>query len=144
MNPWLLVAGAVFGAVSSLILAFCEPNAGIERAAERYLKSVGQAVAALPKRPTTVDATRLIDAPVLSIAVDPSALTPIVLLGTAITPARRAALVSVAGAPPLWLQIGDHVRDMTLVSLDHATASFETPFGVRTVALAGSPDGSRP
>jgi len=60
------------------------------------------------------------------------------LFGLAISPGRRAALVSIDGAAPAWMAVGDAAGDIRLTDVGTNGASFETPIGSRTVELTDS------
>lgn len=51
------------------------------------------------------------------------------LIGTAVSPARRAALVSVGGATPQWLAVGAPAQGLELVEVASARAVIRTASG---------------
>jgi len=71
-------------------------------------------------------------------ATDTSASTTIELQGLARSPDRTAALVSLGGAAPQWITVGQSVGEITLVQVGSDDALFDLPQGLKTVTL-GAP-----
>ena len=57
------------------------------------------------------------------------------LFGVSISPGRKAVLVSIDGAPPVWVSAGQISGDVQLIDADVRSARFDTPLGERTVSM---------
>ncbi|MDV6331306.1 hypothetical protein [Asticcacaulis sp. 201] len=57
------------------------------------------------------------------------------LFGVSISSDRRAALVSIDGAPATWVKVGELRGDVQLIDVSASTARFDTPIGERSVTL---------
>lgn len=57
------------------------------------------------------------------------------LFGVSISAGRKAVLVSIDGAPPVWVSAGQISGDVQLIDADARSARFDTPLGERTVSM---------
>ncbi len=61
------------------------------------------------------------------------------IFGVAISPGRRAALVSIDGGEAAWMAVGQVTGDIRLSAVGTNGASFDTPVGTRIVNLDDTP-----
>ena len=136
----LLSAAALgVGSLISLVIG----AAYLDGAGASPLKQVISRVSALQAQPggyssptSDILAMSIFAAP----ATDPGEATgtppaQVRLLGLARTPKRKAALVSVNGATPVWVELGRGDRDVQLLDLDHNKARIRTAAGEADVVL---------
>ncbi len=91
------------------------------------------------------DATgRILAAPLFALTTGPGAVSDVVvrLDGVAITPTRKAALVSVNGKPAQWMTIGQARDGVTLVEVQSAKVSLDTATGFKDVGLWDAASGA--
>ena len=124
---WLLFAGhsrvlADLGAMEQQLAA---PQPAISRA------SIAQDDAA----------GRILAAPLFALTTGPGAVTDVAvrLDGVAMTPTRRAALVSIDGKPAQWMTVGQALDGVTLMEVQSAKVSVDTATGFKDVGLWDAP-----
>ena len=125
-------AVAVAGALVSLLL---DPTKGLQDRLDVLPQAHGLSLP-MARKPQ-LDITGLAERPIFVMTTGPGAYKEkaLQLFGLAISPGRKAALVSVDGAVPAWMAVGDMAGDIRLADVGTNAARFETPIGPRTIGL---------
>ncbi len=86
----------------------------------------------------------LIQSPIFVMTTGASAYSEktLQIFGVSISNTRKAALVSIAGATPVWMRAGELVGDIQLTDVDAISAHFDTPLGARDINLNDPPSGA--
>ena len=142
MLPAGAAAGALTGAVAWLL--FATSSGDLRRLSEdqdqlRAVHFEGRDVPAID--PLVAEA---VTHPLFALTTGPGAqVEPAVLVtGVARTSYRRAALVSVNGAPAAWLAVGESSGSVSIVDVAPPKVVVETPFGRKDVYLGEGAAGS--
>jgi len=110
------------------------------RSVEAISSSLGTAPKGLMalRGPTGVLAGSLVSKPLFVLTTGPGAMSDVGvrLIGVAITPRGRSALVSIDNGAPEWVALGDTKHALTLVNVSAASIGFDTPLGPKTVSFA--------
>ncbi len=126
-------AVAVGGALLTLVI---DPTKGLQTRLDDLPQAHGLSLPVARK--TQIDIAGLAEKPIFVMTTGPAAYKEktLQLFGLAISPGRKAVLVSVDGATPVWMAIGDMAGDIRLADVGTNGASFETPVGPRMVGLS--------
>jgi hypothetical protein len=91
-------------------------------------------------------ATRMAGTPLFSLTTGPGAVTePVIRLeGLAVSPRRRAALISVDGKPSDWLDLGATRDGVTLVDIQATKVTVDTATSFKVVGLWDTSAGAGP
>lgn len=94
----------------------------------------------------TVDTSSLLASPLFPMTTGPGAVRePSVRLdGLAISPGRRAALLSIDGGPAEWFAVGDRRDDVILRSVGRNRVTIETIFGSQDVVIGATLGAAQP
>ena len=142
LPPSALLLGLAFGALAWMVLgsgALSNELGGLESA-------LGPKPAPLPR--SQQSSTSLVGAitakPLFLMTVGPDAVLDVSarLLGVAIAPKHKAALVAIGAASPEWLQIGDNRSGLTLRTIRAQEVEFDGPLGPKSVGFDTSPSQS--
>lgn len=125
-------AVAVAGALFSLVI---DPTKGLQDRLDALPQAHGLNLPVSQK--SQIDVAGLAAKPIFVMTTGPGAYKDkaLQLFGVAISPGRKAALVSVDGAAPVWMAVGEQAGDIRLADVGTNGASFDTPIGPRTVGL---------
>ncbi len=143
-QDWLkvsLIGGAGLATLATLVALTIDPTSETRGRLHAVDKIVGPKDAIGITRAEKIDAARLAQNPLFVMTTGPSAYKEktFQLFGVSISPKRKAALVAIDGAPPVWLTAGEVSGDIRLADVGTNGASFETPVGVRTINLSDAP-----
>ena len=142
--------GPVLGAVAWLLLG------GAPAAGEQLASFRDQLSSARATRPTMAPIGAAYDTvarPLFALTTGKNAVPEVMLRldGVAIEPGRTAALVSINGGEPVWLDQGKSSQGVTLVAVQHTGVHIETATGPRQIELTqgsssspASPDARAP
>jgi len=127
---------AVLGAVSLFVF---DPTTK----AGKRLDALRTQIKALPRSsvPTAEssgsDVTLLAQQPIFVMSTGANAYKEKVvrLMGTSVSPGRRAALVSIDGQPALWMSVGETQDELVLIEVGSGAVRFDTPVGIRTISM---------
>ncbi len=131
-----LISGCAVAVAGALLTLAVDPTKGLQDRLDNLPSVHGLS---LPlSRPAQVDVAGLTDKPIFVMTTGPGAYKDktLQLFGLAISPGRKAVLVSVDGAPAAWMAVGDSAGDIRLADVGTNGASFDTPVGPRTVGLS--------
>ena len=131
-----LFSGCAVAVAGALLTLIVDPTKGLQ---DRLDNLPAAHDLALPiSRTTPIDVAGLIDKPIFVMTTGPGAYKDktLQLFGIAISPGRKAVLVSVDGAAPAWMAVGDTAGDIRLADVGTNGASFDTPVGPRMVGLS--------
>ncbi len=134
-----LVSGCAVAVAGALLTLVVDPTKGLQDRLDNLPSPHGLA---LPmSRTVPIDVAGLVDKPIFVMTTGPGAYKDktLQLFGLAISPGRKAALVSVDGASAVWMALGDTAGDIRLADVGTNGASFDTPVGPRTVGLSDTP-----
>ena len=131
-----VIAGCAVAVAGALLTLAVDPTRGLRDRLDALPQAHGLNLP-VAKR-TQVDVAGLAEKPIFVMTTGPAAYKDktLQLFGLAISPGRKAVLVSVDGAPPVWMAVGDMAGDIRLADVGTNGASFETPVGPRTVGLS--------
>ena len=84
--------------------------------------------------------------PIFAMTTGPKAIadTVIVLTGIQRTPVHTAALLSINGKAPQWIELGQTKDDVTLDEVDAEKVVVDTPIGQKDIRLGDHPAASPP
>lgn len=145
----ILGAGAVTGGICLLVLSLMDST----HAHAKRMDVVAKAASAAPrlqdltkKASFTSDLDTLVQRPVFAMTTGAGAYAEkaFQLIGISISPERKAALVAIDGAAPVWVRVGQVTGDVQLLDVNASSARFDTPLGERTVNLGEAPPSSSP
>ncbi len=130
-----LVSGAAVAVAGALLMLAVDPTKSLLDRLDALPQAHGLSLPIAKK--TDLDIAALAEKPIFVMTTGPAAYKDktLQLFGVAISPGRKAALVSVDGAAPSWMAVGDMAGDIRLADVGTNGASFETPVGPRTVGL---------
>jgi hypothetical protein len=131
-------SGLVVGSFTWLVLAHGAPDAS--RIAELQSRAIALA-APLRENVDEPAGALAIASPLFTLTTGPGAVaeTDISLTGLERTPAHTAALVSINGKPPAWLEVGETRDDVTLTEVQPDKIVVDTPTGLKEIALGQRP-----
>ncbi len=131
----MLVAGCVVAVAGAMAFLVIDPTKGLQSRLDDLPQAHGLALP-VSKKPQ-LDIAGLVERPIFVMTTGPGAYKDktLQLFGLAISPGRKAALVSVDGAAATWMAVGDAAGDLRLVDVGTNGARFDTPIGPRTVGL---------
>jgi len=130
-----LVAGSAVAVAGALVCLLFDPTKSLQGRLDALPQGHGLS---LPVMNTAqVDVAGLVEKPIFVMTTGPGAYKEktLQLFGLAISPGRKAVLVSVDGAEPTWMAVGDTVGDIRLANVGTNGASFDTPIGEKMVGL---------
>ena len=136
--------GVVLGVGAWLTLGSAAASQSRLQAAQDRLE------AARPAAPRSVGANSLLAAasqrPLFALTTGPGAVAEVALSldGVARTPRHTAALLSINGAPDIWLDRGKSASGVTLVEVGDTSVTVETALGQRQVQLIQGPPTGQP
>lgn len=89
------------------------------------------------RNPTGALASSLATRPIFVLSVGPGALqeATVQLIGVAITPRSKAALIAINGGVAEWMKPGDTVKDVTIGDITPNGVDLDTPLGPKHVGL---------
>ena len=136
----ILGAGAISALVCAFFLLLIDPT----RADGRRLDAMSDAARQAPKlallQPESMsqDGDMLAQRPIFVMTTGSGAYKEktFQLFGVSISPSRKAVLVSIDGAPAIWVGVGQVSGDVQLLDADARSARFDTPLGERTVSFS--------
>lgn len=130
-----LVGGCAVAVAGALFSLLVDPTKGLQDRLDALPQAHGLDLP-MAKKPQ-VDVAGLAAKPIFIMTTGPGAYKDknLQLFGLAISPGRKAALVSVDGAAPVWMAVGDAAGDIRLSDVGTNGASFDTPIGPRRVGL---------
>ena len=133
-----LISGAAVAVAGALLSLAVDPTKGLQDRLDALPQAHGLSLP-VAKKPE-LDIAALAEKPIFVMTTGPAAYKDktLQLFGVAISPGRKAALVSVDGAPPGWMAVGDMAGDIRLADVGTNGASFETPVGPRMIGLNDS------
>ena len=136
-----LIGGAGVATAATLLFLGLDPTAGANDRLNAIDPVLSRAPMADAGKSARVDVARMASAPLFVMTTGAAAYKEktFQLYGVSISPKRRAALVSIDGAPATWITVGDVSGDVRLADIGTNGASFETPVGTRTVTLSDPP-----
>ena len=81
--------------------------------------------------------SRMLATPLFALTTGPGAVTDaeVRLLGLAITPERKAALLSINGKPAVWLAMGAGQDGVTLMDVQSTKVTLDTETGFKEISL---------
>jgi hypothetical protein len=131
-----LFSGCVIAVVGALLTLLVDPTKGLQDRLDALPEAHGLSLPLAKKEQVAI--AGLADRPIFVMTTGPGAYKDksLELFGLAISPGRKAALVSVDGAAAVWMAVGDAAGDIRLADVGTNGASFETPIGSRTVRLS--------
>ena len=136
----ILAAGAGTAVAGLLFLAVADPTHGDMQRLDG-VSAVARKAPRLSSLATTVSYAEemavLTQRPIFAMSTGAGAYAEktFQLFGVSISPNRKAALVSVNGAPAVWFRAGELNGDVQLIDVDAAHARFDTPLGERSVGI---------
>jgi hypothetical protein len=138
-----LTGGAGAAAAAALLTLLIDPTAHTRTRLDD-LKTAG--LPEVASRRASIDPAGLSGAPIFVMTSGPSAYKErsVQVFGISISPKRKAALVGVDGAAPVWMTAGESAGDLRLSDVGTNGVSFDTPVGPRTVTLSDAPSGQNP
>lgn len=133
-----LLAGAGVVTLVTAFMLLVDPTAGINQRMDAVEPMLGKAVTIEADRAVKIDAARMAQTPIFVMTSGAAAYKEKMfqLFGVSVSLRRKAALVSIDGAPATWITAGDTSGDVRLVDVGGNGAVFETPVGTRTVSLS--------
>ena len=148
----ILLVGAV--PVGALLGGLIWMGSGAASTADRGLSAIesdlGSAAKTLSaqRAPTGAMAAALASRPLLVLTVGPGALSevPVRLVGVALTPRTRSALIAFDNQAPEWMSVGQTKAGQTVTSISGSSVELESVLGPRTVTFsdASSPSSVSP
>lgn len=136
----LLFTGAGCAMVMAGLLLVIDPSAHDRSRAEAVALKTGAKAGRTTEMRDAPDVGQLVDAPIfmMSTGASPYREKTLVLSGLAMSRYRKAVLVSIDGAVPRWMSVGEAVGDITLLDVTGDGGVFDTPLGQRTLSVASS------
>ena len=135
----ILGAGAISALVCVLVLLVFDPTRGGAKRLDAVADAARRApkLSAMPQLASNQDTDMLIQRPVFVMTPGAAAYKErtFQLFGVSISPSRKAVLVSIDGAQPVWINAGQVSGDVQLIDADARSARFDTPLGERTVSF---------
>jgi hypothetical protein len=140
----ILGAGALTASVAFAVLSLLDPT----HADTKQLDHIASAAQSAPRlasltKPASFrsDMDGLVQAPIFVMTTGIGAYTEktFQLFGVSISGDRKAALVGIDGAAPVWIRMGQLNGDIQLLDVSASSARFDTPVGERTVNLSDAP-----
>jgi len=133
-----LVGGCAVAVAGAMLTLLADPTKGLQDRLDNLPQVHGLSLPVSQK--AQIDVAGLADKPIFVMTTGRGAYKEktLQLFGLAISPGRKAALVSVDGAMPAWMAVGETAGDIRLTDVGTNGASFETPIGSRTVGLSDS------
>lgn len=114
-------------------------DAGGAKPIDALQAQIGSAPSALHPQPgpSGIAASNVTAKPVFLMSVGPGAvsLPSVRLVGVALTPRSRAALLAIDTAPPEWVTVGDVRRGLVISAITKSTVELDTQLGPRTVSF---------
>ncbi|EGF92859.1 hypothetical protein ABI_12970 [Asticcacaulis biprosthecium C19] len=137
----ILAGAAAAGAAGLLLTVFADPTAGDLRRLDGVATTAKSAVRLTVPAQAALMAPDMAQRPIFAMTTGNGALAEktLQLVGIAISPGRKAALVSVDGAAPVWFVAGQPGGDVRLIDVDGRRARLDTPLGERMVGLNDAP-----
>jgi len=134
------LAGLVVGAV--VWLAFAHGAAAFARVDALHTRALAIEPPAGP--PPSSSGTFAADNPIFALTTGPKAVAEavVVLTGVQRTPVHSAALLSINGKAPEWIELGQTKDDVTLSDVQADKAVVDTPTGLKEVRLGDRPSGA--
>jgi predicted aconitase len=140
----ILGGGAITGVLALAILALTDPT----RADQTHLEALakmsqgGARLSSLtPPANYAAGTETLAQSPIFVMTTGTGAYAEktFQLFGVSISANRKAALVSINGATPVWVRAGEVSDDVQLIDVTASSARFDTAVGERSVNLSDPP-----
>lgn len=133
-----LLAGAAVATLATAFTLLVDPTSGMNARMDAVEPLLGKAVTIEAGRAVKIDAARMAQTPIFVMTSGAAAYKEktFQLFGVSVSSRRKAALVSIDGAPATWMTAGSVNGDLRLVEVGGNGAVFETPVGTRTVSLS--------
>lgn len=133
-----LLAGAALVTLATAFMLLVDPTSGMNRRVDAVEPMLGKAATIEAGRAVKIDAARMAQTPIFVMTSGAAAYKEktFQLFGVSVSSRRKAALVSIDGAPAAWMTAGAANGDVRLVDVRGNGAVFETPVGTRTVSLS--------
>jgi len=142
----ILGAGAISALVCALMLLVFDPTHGDMRRLDAMTEAAHQApkLSGAQQISYAQDTDMLAQRPIFAMTTGTGAYKEktFQLFGVSISPSRKAVLVSIDGAPPVWISVGQVSGDVQLIDADGRGARFDTPLGERTVIFSDPAPGA--
>jgi|GEM_PF-2706221 len=140
----ILTAGALTASVAFAVLSLIDPTRADAKRLDRIADTAKSAprLSSLTKAASfRTDMDGLVQAPVFVMTTGAGAYMEktFQLFGVSISGERKAALVAIDGAAPVWIRTGQLNGDIQLLDVNAGSARFDTPVGERTVNLSDAP-----
>jgi hypothetical protein len=145
----ILGAGAAVGVIALVFLGLMDPTRGDIHRLDALTEAVraGPRLDALSQKASyTADLDSLVQRPVFAMTTGSGAYAEktFQLFGVSISAARKAVLVAIDGAPPVWVRTGEISGDVQLIDVNGGSARFDTPLGERSVNMSDPPPAVSP
>lgn len=133
-----LLASAALVTLATAFTLLVDPTSGMNRRMDAIEPMLGKAATIEAGRAVKIDAARMAQSPIFVMTSGAAAYKEktFQLFGVSVSSRRKAALVSIDGAPAAWMTAGAESGDVRLVDVGANGAVFETPVGTRTVSLS--------
>lgn len=133
-----LLAGAGVATLATAFTLLIDPTSAMNRRMDAVDPMLGKGMPVEAGRAVKIDASRMAQNPIFVMTSGAAAYKEktFQLFGVSVSPRRKAALVSIDGAPAAWMTAGDASGDVRLVDVGGNGAVFETPVGSRSVSLS--------
>ena len=140
----VLATGAVTASLLFALLSVLDPTSADAKRLDRVgnIANGAPRLASLTKPASTRgDMDGLIQAPIFVMTTGNGAYAEktFQLFGVSISGDRKAALVGIDGAAPVWIRTGQLNGDIQLIDVNAGGARFDTPVGERTVNMSDTP-----
>lgn len=145
----VLGAGATAGVIALVFLGLMNPTRGDIRRLDAITEAVraGPRLDALSQKVSyTADLDGLVQRPIFAMTTGSGAYAEktFQLFGVSISAARKAVLVAIDGAAPVWVRAGEINGDVQLIDVNGSSARFDTPLGERSVNMSDPPPAASP
>lgn len=145
----VLGAGASAGVIALVFLGLMNPTRGDIRRLDAITEAVraGPRLDALAQKASyTADLDGLVQRPIFAMTTGSGAYAEktFQLFGVSISPTRKAVLVAIDGAAPIWVRTGEISGDVQLIDVNGSSARFDTPLGERSVNMSDPPPAASP
>jgi hypothetical protein len=141
-----LLAAAAAATIATAFTLLIDPTSAMNKRLDVIDPMISKAVTVQPSRAMKIDAARMAQAPIFVMTSGAAAYKEkaFLLFGVSVSYKRKAALVSIDGAPPVWMTAGAAAGDVRLLDVGGNGAVFETPVGTKTVSLTDAPLAAEP
>jgi len=145
----ILGTGALTASLAFAVLSLLDPTHADTKQLDHIARTAQSAprLASLTKPASfRSDLDGLVQAPIFVMTTGTGAYTEktFQLFGVSISGDRKAALVGIDGAAPVWIRTGQLNGDIQLLDVSAGSARFDTPVGERTINLSDAPPAVTP